>query len=142
VDRPKSKHRGKHQRSKPLTDPQPRFRAGSADFPAYAPQYPGAKLGDVSNIKSDAGSMITAVMTTSDTPDKVLAFYKEKLTAGGVPVGVESKSAEMSMLMAGDGMPGLSGDTKSVVKGLSAAVTTKPVNGETEISLVLTAPTK
>jgi hypothetical protein len=116
--------------------------AANANFPAYAPQYPGATLGEVSNISSDAGSMTTAVMTTPDAPDKVLAFYKEKLTAGGVPVGVESKSPEMSMLMAGDGMPGLGSDTKGVMKGLSAAVTAKPVDGGTEISLVLNAPAK
>ena len=42
--------------------------------------YPGAtsSVGSM-NMKSSTGSMVTAVYTTPDSPDKVVAFYKEKL---------------------------------------------------------------
>lgn len=42
--------------------------------------YPGAasSVGSM-NMKTSSGSMVTAVYTTSDPADKVVAFYKEKL---------------------------------------------------------------
>ena len=42
--------------------------------------YPGAtsSVGSM-NMQSSTGSMVTAVYTTPDSPDKVVAFYKEKL---------------------------------------------------------------
>jgi hypothetical protein len=42
--------------------------------------YPGASTGDGSmNMKLPNGSMVTSVFTSSDSSDKIVAFYKEKL---------------------------------------------------------------
>jgi hypothetical protein len=41
--------------------------------------YPGATVGDGSmNMKTPNGSMVTSVYTSSDSQDKIVAFYKEK----------------------------------------------------------------
>jgi hypothetical protein len=42
--------------------------------------YPGAVSNEGSmNMKSSTGSMVTAIFTSSDSADKVVAFYKDKL---------------------------------------------------------------
>jgi hypothetical protein len=42
--------------------------------------YPGATSGEGSmNMKTPNGSMVTAVYLSSDPPDKIVAFYKERL---------------------------------------------------------------
>lgn len=48
-------------------------------WPDYAPQYPGSKI--TAALSSPSGK--TATMESTDSPDKVIAFYKEKLTGGG-----------------------------------------------------------
>lgn len=79
--------------------------AGSdgAEFPAYAPQYPGAKVTSVMSGGSEGegkGSVIG--METPDDPAKVLAFYKDKLKANNVTVKMETTTPEGGMIAAGD----------------------------------------
>jgi hypothetical protein len=115
--------------------------SSTATLPDYAPQYPGSTLGQTSTISTGEGSMVTATMSSADPADKILAFYKPRLIAGGLPVAMESTTPEMSMIMAGDGMAGAASGAK-VTKGLSAAVTVKTTDGKSEISMVLNAPSK
>jgi hypothetical protein len=61
--------------------------------------YPGAVSGEGSmNMKTPNGSMVTAVYTTSDSSDKIVAFYKEKLGDQASVV----QSANGTVLSAGD----------------------------------------
>lgn len=52
------------------------------------PFYPGSKEKPNASAKTSANGMdvVTCVRTTSDAPDKVLAFYKDKATAAGFTV--------------------------------------------------------
>ncbi len=112
--------------------------SSTATLPDYAPQYPGSTMGDQTNIASGQGKMTTAVMTTADPADKIIAFYKPKLVAAGLPVTMETTTAEGAMIMAGSGMPGASSSSS----GRSAAVSVKVADGKSEISLVLNEPGK
>jgi hypothetical protein len=79
-----------------------RTGAEGANFPAYAPQYPGSEVTASANFsgKDDAsGSMIT--QSTTDPTDKVMAFYKAKVTEAGLKIAMESNTAEGGMMMVG-----------------------------------------
>jgi hypothetical protein len=61
------------------------FGAGSnAKMPSYLPLYPGAKVtaSFTGNGKDGSGGMVT--FHTADTPDAVVAFYKQKAKAAGM----------------------------------------------------------
>ncbi|HYE47409.1 MAG TPA: hypothetical protein VEA44_16715 [Caulobacter sp.] len=62
----------------------PDAAAAAAALPASAPAYPGAKAGaSTRTVMGDTTS--TAVsLTTPDSTEQVLAFYKGKLAAGGL----------------------------------------------------------
>jgi len=64
------------------------------------PIYPGASGTDAGsmNMKTPTGSMVTAVFTSSDSSDKIVAFYKEKL---GDQVSIV-QTHNGTMLSAGD----------------------------------------
>ena len=71
-----------------------------AEFPVYAPQYPGSKVtasANFSNKEGESGGAI--VQETADMPDKVMAFYKDKLTSGGMKIGMETKTGEGGMFI-------------------------------------------
>lgn len=61
---------------------------GGGQWPAgltdYAPAYPGGEVGAsfAGSSKDGAGGMVT--FTTSDSPDKVVEFYKTRATAAGL----------------------------------------------------------
>ncbi len=59
-------------------------QAAASALPAYAPAYPGAGL-VASTQTAINGTQATAVtLTTSDSPDQVMAFYKGKLEGAGL----------------------------------------------------------
>lgn len=75
-----------------------------ASFPAFAPQYPGSTvMGSATfagtGAEGGAGSMVT--QQTSDAPDKVMAFYKAKVTEAGMKIGMETNTPEGGMLAVG-----------------------------------------
>jgi hypothetical protein len=79
--------------------------AGSdgAAFPAFAPQYPGAKVTSVMSGSEASGSKGVVIgMETSDAPDKVLAFYEEKLKSAKIPVKMKTTTPDGGMIAAGN----------------------------------------
>lgn len=106
---------------------------GNARFPAYAPQYPGSTI--QSAVDMNAGTAATGgvkqhviTMLTSDTPDDVIAFYKDKLGSSGKSVK-EVKSATGPMLMVGGSSP----------LDMEAMVTATPAStGGTSVNISLT----
>jgi hypothetical protein len=76
-----------------------------ARFPAFAPQYPGSEVQGVVDMTagtSATGGMKQNIITqsTKDTPEAVVAFYKEKAAGSGKRVQ-EIKSATGPMLIIG-----------------------------------------
>jgi hypothetical protein len=70
-----------------------------AKFPAFAPQYPGSLVTASANFSgkdNESGSMVT--QETTDTPDKVMAFYKGKLTEAGMKIAMETNTPEGGMM--------------------------------------------
>jgi hypothetical protein len=65
------------------------FSAGagaSNDLPAWLPVYPGAKTSGGFSSKSATESVQTVGFTTSDSADRVLSFYTDKLKDNGLTV--------------------------------------------------------
>ena len=56
------------------------------DLPAWLPTYPGATVEGGFSSKSAEGSTQTFGLTTTDTVDKVLAFYQDQLKNNGLTV--------------------------------------------------------
>ena len=50
-----------------------------SDWPSYLPAYPGAKI--MTSVTNAQRQENTASMLTTDSPDKVMAFYKASLTS-------------------------------------------------------------
>jgi hypothetical protein len=76
-----------------------------ANMPSYIPAYPGAEYQGsfASNVSSDQakksdmkGGMVS--FTTNDAPDKVLAYYKEAFTRGGLKEQASGNMGGMQML--------------------------------------------
>jgi hypothetical protein len=59
-------------------------QAAANALPAYAPPYPGAQVvaATQSRLKDTQAAAVT--MVTTDTPDQVVAFYKDRLAAAGL----------------------------------------------------------
>jgi hypothetical protein len=87
-------------------------------WPAYLPDYPGAT---VTKKSKDLESL-----ETKDAPDKVVAFYKDKLKAAGFPPGAWATL-------------GASKDQATVMTASKGSemvqVTVTPIQGTTKISL-------
>lgn len=60
--------------------------------PSFAPVYPGAAVLSRIDAPGGGGGVTILRLSTKDTPDKVLAFYREAAAKAGVPV-----SADMDM---------------------------------------------
>jgi major membrane immunogen (membrane-anchored lipoprotein) len=101
--------------------------AKGAKFPAFAPQYPGSTVTSATNIASNDTNMQTVTMTSSDSVDAVVAFYKESVTKAGMPIGMTGNFDGTGTLQAGKGE-----------KSPSIMVSAAPKEGNTEISLILT----
>jgi len=60
----------------------------SSGFPKDFPLYPGAKVeGNISGAENQAGKGFWLIMSTTDTSDKVTAFYETNLPKNGWTVG-------------------------------------------------------
>jgi hypothetical protein len=89
--------------------------------------YPGATTGEGSmNMKTPNSSMVTAVYLSSDPPDKIVAFYKEKLGDQGSIV----QTSNGTVLSAGDK------DRNNVV------ITITPEGNSSKIAIVHVTNTK
>lgn len=78
-------------------------KGGSAAvFPEYAPQYPGSKIVSSVNIQMAPSSppSVNTNMTTADSVEQVVEFYKSKATAAGLGI-IEQKYAKGIMLSVG-----------------------------------------
>jgi hypothetical protein len=103
-----------------------------ARFPDFAPQYPGAKVQNVTNMNlGPAGGsgfkqhIIT--MQTTDSPEAVVAFYKGKIAAQGKRLQ-EIKTGSGPMLVIGGTSPA----------DMDAAVTVMPVpSGGTSVNVTV-----
>jgi hypothetical protein len=90
-----------------------------------APIYPGSAANEGGlNIKTSGGSMSTTVFTTSDSPEQVIAFYKEKL-------GTEASVVESS-----DGAVLTAGHSDS--EGVMVTVSRDSSSGKTQITVTHT----
>lgn len=104
-----------------------------ARFPAYAPQYPGAKVQSVVDIdagQSGSTKIKTHVITmhTPDAPDAVMSFYRTKVSASGKSVN-EVKSDTSPMLMIGGSSP----------LNMEGSITAMPVaSGGTSVNVSVT----
>ncbi len=93
--------------------------SAAGGWPAYLPDYPGAKL---TNKTKDFESL-----ETKDAPYKVVAFYKDKLAAAGFPPGASVNAGAKD-----PNQPAV----LTVSKGSEMVqITATPVQGTTKISL-------
>jgi transcription termination factor Rho len=95
------------------------------NFPAFAPQYPGSEVALQSTMEADGKSMLTVEQLTSDSPDKVIEFYKAALVKNNVKVTKSAVNAGIGEIIAGEG------------NGPTAMVNAEPQDGKTKIGLVL-----
>lgn len=81
-------------------------QAAAAALPAYAPVYPGATV--INSSQSAVGGTIASAvgLTTPDAPEKVTAFYKEKLGGAGLGQVSEINLGLGRMVVAEDGATG------------------------------------
>jgi len=87
------------------------FHAQSgADVKARLPSgftvYPGAEVVTNTVMKSNQGSNVAVIMSSRDSKDKVVAFYRKQAEAAGVDIKTEIKSGEMT-LISGEASSGL-----------------------------------
>lgn len=74
--------------------------AAAANFPAFAPQYPGSKVTATANFSNKEGEK--GGMTSQETPDdaaKVMAFYKGKIAGAGIKTSMETNTPEGGMIV-------------------------------------------
>lgn len=76
------------------------------ELPAGFTLYPGATVVSNVTLKGADGNQSTLAMTTTDSLDKVVAFYKQQAAAAGVELGAELKSSDSAMI-GGNGKDGL-----------------------------------
>jgi hypothetical protein len=75
----------------------------SADkIPSWVPAYPGAKVDGTFAVNSGEGQGGSFSYKTSDTPAKVVEFYRESLTGSGFKITTSASAAESNMLAAED----------------------------------------
>jgi hypothetical protein len=97
------------------------------DFPKDVPVYPGAKIASsVSAARTDtAGHMVT--FQTSDSPEKVAAFYKSKFSTWQVKMEMSSGGGKVLLLQSPD-------------EKRSITVVANPANGVTTVTLTAQEP--
>jgi hypothetical protein len=103
-------------------------QGGSANFPAFAPQYPGSNITATMTASSDGnkagnGNMIS--QQTSDTPAEVMAFYKQKLVGAKMPIQMETTTPQGGMIAAGT-----EGENSGVM------ITVGEADGKTTITMI------
>lgn len=102
-----------------------------ARFPEFAPQYPGAKVQSAVDMAvggSATGGVQQHIITqfTADTPDAVIAFYKDKVGTSGKRLQ-ELKTGTGPMLVIGG---------RSIMD-MDAAVTVMTVAGGTSVNVTV-----
>jgi major membrane immunogen (membrane-anchored lipoprotein) len=104
----------------------------NARFPDYAPQYPNAKVQSVVDMDmGPAGASgfksHTITMMTSDSPDAVVAFYKDKVGASGKRIEVMDTQTGPMLIIGGTSM-----------MDAEAVVTAMPISGSaTSVNVVV-----
>lgn len=84
----------------------PKAQAALAGLPAYAPAYPGAALVAATQtaVRDTRANAVT--LTTGDTPEQVIAFYKARLEGAGLGQASEINLGLGRMLVAEDAASG------------------------------------
>ncbi len=100
-----------------------------ANFPSFAPQYPGSTITSATTMSAGGKSMSTVIMTSPDKVDAVVEFYKASVTKAGMPIGMTGNFDGAGTLQAGD---------YKDEKAPSIMVSAAPKDGTTEISLIVT----
>jgi hypothetical protein len=107
-------------------------------LPEFAPQYPGSTMGVKQSVASPDGTVFTATMTTMDPIASILAFYKPKLLAAGLPIAMEQVATDSGMMMGGQRARGP--QAERVSKVTTVIITVKTVGGKNEIGLLINQP--
>lgn len=81
-------------------------QAAAAGLPAYAPLYPGAGLVAATRTAVNGTEANAVTMTTTDTPEQVVAFYRGKLEGAGLGQVSEINLGLGRMLVAEDAATG------------------------------------
>jgi hypothetical protein len=97
-----------------------------AKLPSGMIVYPGAEVQSSVNATNSEGVGNMVMLKSKDAPEKILAFYKEKLTASGMKISMETSMPNGGMIIAGGekDKPG-------------AMVTANAEKGETVISVMM-----
>ncbi len=99
--------------------------AANTKFPDFAPQYPGSTIESALVTNRDDGQRTMALLATSDGMDKVVEFYREKVTSAGLKVGMVHNIDGNGMLSA-------------EAEGKKVSVTGGPQDGKTRFALTFT----
>lgn len=99
--------------------------AANTKMPDFAPQYPGSTIESVLNTDTAGGKSQMINLNTGDAPAKVTEFYKGKLSAAGLKIGMDMTTAETGMVT-GEG------------NGHSASVTASAEDGKTAVLVTIT----
>ncbi len=99
------------------------------DMPGWAPAYPGATVEAVFSGSDASSSSSVTSFTTSDAPDKVIAFYKERAAGAGLNQVSEMTTNDSRVLIA-------SGED-----GNGISITAGPEEGRTRASLTVSRKT-
>ncbi len=69
-----------------------------AELPDGFKLYPGATVVSNTKIKHNEGSNVSVMMTTPDSADAVLAFYRPQAAAAGIEISTEYKNQASTMI--------------------------------------------
>ncbi len=97
-----------------------------ANYPM--PQYPGSKVQMTIGSQMNSGMADNAMLTTSDSVDKVVTFYKNFFGSNGWKIDTEFKGEGTAMLSASNG---------EKTAQVTASPTSKDSGSETSISLAI-----
>ncbi len=81
------------------------FDSTKADFPDFAPQYPGSKVVTQATMSSDGSKVATIELNTADTPAAVGEFYKKSLGAKGMEPSVMTVDNSVMVNAGGKELP-------------------------------------
>jgi hypothetical protein len=78
--------------------------AGADKLPSWVPTYPGAKVEGTFAMTGDSGEGNGGSFgfSTSDTPEKVMSFYQDKLKELGIGVKMTTHTSEGGMILGAD----------------------------------------
>ncbi len=97
-----------------------------ANFPAFAPRYPGSTITAATKMTTDGKTLSTVTMTSPDKVDAIIEFYKASVTKAGMQIGMSGNF---------DGTGSLQASKEGSPSVLASAA---PKDGTTEITLIIT----